>query len=181
MGVVLKADLDTDLGSSKNIYIRIENINLNRTLGRVKVAVTYWIDQEYSNNFKHSKDRHPKGSISNKIILYGEQEGEDNLGTEIDLPTYFEFDLSKPQKVMHPIYETKEVTEEVPYVSFDELGRRKTNYRTVTHRIREKVGEKEDITQVLDFDIEKTLISWCYGQIKAQLGNYVPVELLEDS
>lgn len=180
MGVVLKADLDTNLGSSKKIYIRIENINLNRTLGRVKVAVTYWVDQEHSELFKHSLDRHPKGSISNKVILYGEQENEDSLGREIDLPTYFEFDLSRPQKVMHPIYETKEVREEVPYVSFDELGRRKTAYRTVTHNVREKVGEKEDVTQVLDFDIEKTLISWCYGQIKAQLSNYVPVELLED-
>ena len=55
MGVLLKADLDTNLGSTKEIYIRIENINLNRTFGRVKVAVTYWIDQDHSEVFKHSK------------------------------------------------------------------------------------------------------------------------------
>ena len=181
MGVLLKGDLDTNLGSSKKIYIRIENINLNRTLGRVKVAVTYWIDQTYSDIFKHSENRHPKGVISNKIILYGEQIDESGLGREVDLPTYFEFNLTRPEKIKLPIYETKEVTEEVPYVSFDDMGRRRTAYRTVTRKINEKVGEKEDVTQVLDFDIEKTLISWCYGQIKAQLGNYIPIELLEDS
>ena len=61
MGVLLNMDLDTDLGSSKKVYVRIENINLNRTFGKVGVAVTYWIDQEYSNLFKNSEDRNCKG------------------------------------------------------------------------------------------------------------------------
>lgn len=177
MGVLLKADLDTNLGSTKEIYIRIENINLNRTFGRVKVAVTYWIDQDHSEVFKHSEDRHPVGQISNTIVLYDE---ENSLGEEVELPTVFEFDLKKPEKIKIPIYETREVAEEVPYIRFDDLGRKQTAFRTVKHNVKEKIGEKEDITQVLDFDIEKTLIAWCYGQIKAQLGKSVPIELLED-
>jgi len=175
MGVVLRGNLDTNLGSSKGIYIRIENINLNRTFGKVKVAVTYWIEQEYSNLFKHSTSRHPEGQIINKV--FWENEGEEQ---ELELPLLFEFDLTKPEQIKIPIYKLETVSEEVPYLRFDELGRRQTAYRTVQRQVKTKVGEKNDITQVLDFDIEKTLISWCYGQIKAQLAKIVPIEFLED-
>ena len=177
MGVLLNMDLDTDLGSSKKVYVRIENINLNRTFGKVGVAVTYWIDQEYSNLFKNSEDRNCKGQISNLVIYYP---NPDHLGEEIELPTYFEFNLTKPLLVKIPIYETKEIPEEIPYVSFDNLGRKVTKYRTVTRTIKNKVGEKEDISQVLDIDIESHLLSWCYGQVKAQLGQKLPIELLKD-
>ena len=178
MGLSIRSDLDTNLGSSSDVYIRIENINLNRTFGKVKVAVTYWVDQEHSEVFKHSEDRHPKGQIANRVIFYSD---DNTLGEEIELPTVFEFDLSKPQKVTIPIYETKDVLEEVPYIKFDKLGRRSTAYRTITRRVREKVGDKVDVTQVIDFDIEKTLISWCYGQIKAKLSEFIPANFLEDN
>ena len=178
MGLAIKADLDTDLGSSKKVYVRIENINLNRTFGRVKIGVTYWVDQKYSEVFKHSEDRHPQGQISDLVVFY---ENEDSVGQEINLPTFFEFDLARPIRTVFPIYETKEISEEVPYVKFDELGRRVVDFRTVSKIIKQKVGEKEDITQVLDFDIEKTLISWCYGQVKAQLAKIIPGDLLEDN
>lgn len=180
MGLIIHSDLDTNLGASEKVYIRIENLTLNRTFGKVKVAVSYWIDQDHSEIFKHSLERCPKGQISNKIIFYPD-ETEDSLGEEITLPVLFELNLTKPKTVYIPIYETKTVTEEVPYISFDELGRRSTAYRTVTRNVKEKVGEKPDVTQVLDFDIEKTLISWCYGQIKAHLAELIPADLLEDN
>lgn len=177
MGLLLQADLETNLGASKKVYVRIENINLNRTFGKVKVAVTYWINQEHSEQFKHSTLRHPQGQISNTVVLYDDKGVE---GEEKTLPTYFEFDLSKPKRVKIPVYEVKEVTDEVPFFRFDDLGRKQTSYRTVKRKEKVKVGEKDDLTQVLDFDIEKTLISWCYGQIKAQLAQIIPGNLLED-
>lgn len=171
-------DLDTDLGSSKKVYVRIENINLNRTFGKVGVAVTYWVDKSYSDTFKNSEDRFPKGQISNLVVFY---ENEESLGEELELPTYFEFNLTKPLQIKVPIYETKEVPEEVPYVGFDNLGRKVTRYRTVVRQVKDKIGEKNDVTQVLDLDIESHLLSWCYGQIKAQIGKQLPIELLEDN
>ena len=170
-------DLDTNLGSSKEVYFRIENINLNRTIGKVGVAVTYWINQDYSENFKHSLDRVPKGQISDLVVFY---EDENSMGEEINLPTFFEFYLTKPLTVKIPIYEIKEIPEEVPYVSFDQLGRKITKYRTIQRKEKIQIGEKTDITQVLDPDIENSLVSWCYGQVKAKLADYVPVELLID-
>lgn len=173
----MSMDLDTDLGSSKEVYFRIENINLNRTIGKVGVAITYWINQEYSENFKHSLDRIPKGQISNLVVLYSDDR---SLGEEIELPTFFEFNLTKPLTIKIPIYETKEIPEEVPYVSFDQLGRKITKYRTVIRKEKIQVGEKNDITQVLDPDIESSLVSWCYGQVKAKLAEYLPADLLID-
>lgn len=180
MGLIIRSDLDTSLGASKKVYIRIENLTLNRTFGKVKVAVSYWVDQDHSEIFKHSLERNPKGQIANKIIFYPDND-QDSMGEEITLPTLFEFNFTKPKTVYIPVYESKMVTEEVPYITFDELGRRSTAYRTITRKIKEKVGEKPDVTQVLDFDIEKTLISWCYGQVKAHLAELIPADLLEDN
>jgi len=178
MGVVLNSSIDTNLGSSDKIYLRIENINLNRTFGKVTVAVTYWINQSYSETFKHSTSRYPKGQILNNVIYYGDDDIE---GEEITLPVLFEFDLTTPKKIMVPLYKIEEVSEEVPYIKFDDLGRKTVAYRTVHHTVKTKIGEKEDITQVLDFNIEKTLISWCYGQIKAQLAEIIPIDILLDT
>ena len=177
MGVLMSMDLDTDLGSSKEVYFRIENINLNRTIGKVGVAVTYWINQEYSETFKRSLDRNPKGQISDLVVLYAD---DNSIGEEIKLPTFFEFYLTKPVTIKVPIYEVQEVPEEIPYVSFDQLGRKITKYRTVIRKEKTKIGEKNDLTQVLDPDIESNLVSWCYGQVKAELAKYVPVEQLVD-
>ena len=113
---------------------------------------------------------------SNGVLV----EKSDN-SANVKFALLFEFDLTKPERVKIPIYTIETVTEEVPYLRFDELGRRQTAYRSVKRQVKTKVGEKDDITQVLDFDIEKTLISWCYGQVKAQLAKIVPGEFLEDA
>lgn len=178
MGLKLKLDLETNLGPSKEVYSRIENINLNRTFGKVKVALTYWIDQESSKEEKHSQDRDPKNQIGTKVVYYRKL---GDLGTEIDLPVVFEFDMNKPVKSMVPIYEEKKYTSEVPYVSFDSRGRRQTKYRTQEFTEMVKVGEREDIRQVLDLSIESNLVSWCYGQVTAKLGEIFPVESIENS
>lgn len=177
MGLVIKADLETDLGASKNVYARVENINLNRTFGKIKVAVSYWIDKASSEDLKHTEDRNPETQISTHVLYHGKS---NDLGLELDLPVVFEFDMYKPLKVMVPEYAIREYTNEVPYVSFDSRGRKQTKYKTQKFTENIKVGEREDIHQVLDLSIEHNLVSWCYGQIRAKLGELVPVELIED-
>lgn len=177
MGLRIKTDLETNLGPSKNVYVRVENINLNRTFGKIKVAVTYWMDRESSVDFKYSESRNPENQISNHIIYY---RSKSDLGQEIYLPTVFEFDMYQPKKVMVPIVEEREYTAEVPYVSFDSRGRRQTKYKTQKFIETIKKGEREDTQQVLDLNIEHTLVSWCYGQVKAELSKSLPVELIEN-
>ena len=149
MGLRVRADLETSLGPSKNVYVRVENINLNRTFGKIKVAVTYWIDKESSEDFKHSEERYPENQISNHIVYY---RSKNDLGQELYLPVVFEFDMCRRQTK----YKTQKFTESV------------------------KKGEREDTQQVLDLDIEHNLVSWCYGQVKAELSKSLPVELIED-
>ena len=177
MGLRLKTDLETTLGPSKNVYVRVENINLNRTFGKIKAAVTYWIDRESSVDFKYSEDRNPENQISNHIIYY---RNSSDLGQEINLPVVFEFDMHKPVKIKVPVYEEREYTAEVPYVSFDAKGRRQTKYKTQKFTESIKKGEREDTQQVLDLNIETNLVSWVYGQVKAKLSLYLPVDLIED-
>ena len=60
------------------------------------------------------------------------------------------------------------------------MGRRQTKYKTQKFTESVKKGEREDTQQVLDLDIEHNLVSWCYGQVKAELSKSLPVELIED-
>lgn len=179
MGLKLQADLDTDLGSSKETYVRIDNINLNRIYRTVGVAVTYWLNKKASDTArKKNTTKLSKGLVQNRVIYY---ETKDSIGTEIELPTYFKFDMTNPQEIEVPVYEDVPVDVEVPYIGFDKRGRRITKYRTETKLEKRQIGTRKDISQVLDLDIEKGLVSWCYGQVKAALGKYLPVEIIKDN
>lgn len=179
MGLKLQVDLDTSLGSSNKVYLRIDNINLNRVFRTVKVAVTYWYDKSFADaSRKKVKSGFSKGLIENKVVLYTT---EDSLGTELELPTHFEFSMTNPEEVEVPVYEDVPVDVEVPYIGFDKQGRRVTKYRTETKLERHQIGTRKDTNQVLDLDIETGLVSWCYGQIKAILGKQIPVEFLKEA
>jgi len=178
MGLRLNIDLDTTAGPSKEVYVKIENIQLNRTFGKVNVGLTYWMSKEISDAVQDNSQSHfPKGQVGDKVIYYEDKYDE---GKEISLPTYLSFDMKKPVQIKIPIYEEKTHSEEVPYVGFDENGDEITKWRT--EKVTEKVliGERLDVIQVIDLDIESRLLSWCYGQVTAALGKVLPIENIEN-
>ena len=177
MGLRLRSSIDTNLGPTDKLYVRVDNINVNRIYRTVRVGVTYWFDKDTADSSRERNSRLSKGMVSNKIIIYEDPRKE---GKEINLPVHFEFKMESPRKVTIPIYEETPVEVEKPYVGFDDNGRRVILYRTETIVEKKKIGEREDYSQVLDLDLETSLVSWCYGQIKAELGQKIPVELLEN-
>lgn len=177
MGLKLNVDIDTALGQTKELYIRIESITVHRTFGRVTVAITAWKSKKDSDISKNSRGEKVQGLVGNKIVYY---EIEDSLGQEVMIPSVISFDTTKPRRVVVPVFEDRESFEEVPYKDVDEEGNWITCYKTEKTVERVQIGEREEITQELDLRVEDNLLSWSYGQVKAKLAEIVPIGLIED-
>lgn len=95
MGLRLAMDLDTNLGNSQDVYVRIENINVNKTFRRIQVATTLWLSKSTSDLSKEEgSPLVPFGLIDKHVVSY-EDIVNNPLGTELDLPVFFEFDLDE--------------------------------------------------------------------------------------
>ena len=103
----------------------------------------------------------------------------DSLGEDISIPNFFKFVPTYKGTVETPIYEVKEVTEEIPYVSFDSEGDEITLYRTKIKQEKVKIGSEKVEKVFYDKEAINKPIEYCYKELKARLGEIIPVDKLE--
>ena len=178
MGLLIKAPLDTTQGSVEKAYIRVESIQINRTTGIVRVAVTLWASKEDSDDSRKDIKFIPVNQIGNKIRIYKERYRDS--GKDIEIPTYFIFSSKKPRIVRIPVYEEVEIPEEIPYLTFDDDGSSRIDYRTEYIKEKKIIGYQDDVNQDVSLDFESGLLSWIYGQIKSELLPILPPGTLVD-
>lgn len=92
MGIRIALDLDTDLGNSREVYVKIETLNINRVTNTLGIGVTLWLLKKYSDKARKGDSILPFGQICSTVILYREG-SDDPLGEQIELPTYIECEL----------------------------------------------------------------------------------------
>lgn len=174
MGLLINADLETSAGSTKEAYARIDNYRVDKVSSRIRFAVSYWLSEEYAHKFNRKyldqKLKNATGLFSNLVVIYDE---EDN-GEEIEFPTFLEVNISKEEETKVPIYESKNITEEVPYVSFDENGDEVTKYRTVEKTVKEVVSYEVEIKEVIDNSIIGDLTNFCYNKLTKEIQKVIP-------
>ena len=51
MGLVIKADIETNQGPTKELYIRIDSYKVNRTVGQITFTTTSWLTKRYADRF----------------------------------------------------------------------------------------------------------------------------------
>jgi hypothetical protein len=73
-----------------------------------------------------------------------------------------------------PVYETQEVTKEVPYVSFNEDGEEITLYRTVKQQEEVQIDTKEVTKKVIDYSLVNRLEEVSYEYLKEKLTEHFP-------
>jgi len=81
--------------------------------------------------------------------------------------------------VEEDIFETKTVTKEVPYVSFDENGDEITLYRTVEVDEKIKVGTEKNTKQIVNYTILNNLEEFCYNHVVKILSEVIPENKIE--
>lgn len=174
MGIVIKADLETNAGPTNELYIRIDTWKVNLSVAKIRFTTTSWLNKKYADKFLREYADQPLrnsiGIVGTKLIYYPE-EGEEK---EFDITNLFDMPMHEDQLVEEPIYETKEVSKELPYVSFDENGDEITLYRTVKQEEKVQVGTEEQTRQVINYSLVNNLEQVTYEYLKKQLINYFP-------
>lgn len=180
MGFILKADLETNLGPSQEIYARIEGMSYNKGTNLAMFQVTYWVNKDHASKFNRTFLDEPFknmiGLIQDRVIFYSDEHKE---GVELILPQYIETHTVVEKEVEVPLYETKLTKKEVPYTSFDEEGEEITLYRTVHVEEQVQVGVEKEIKQVIDSSIAGRLLEFCYETLKQELGKQFPIDNIE--
>lgn len=158
MGLSFNLDTDTVKGPTKSIYCRINQITIQKDTDRVIVSLCY---------FNNSKKTSLIDVVSYEVIAY---EDGDTEGKEITLPSVLKLDLKEKVVIKEPIYKQELVKEQVPYVSFDDLGEEITKYREVEVEKNIKVGEEDKETTISAYDaIQKDIFQYCYGKVQEEI------------
>lgn len=180
MGFIIKADLETSLGPSKEVYVRIESITYNKGANLAMFQITYWIDKDHATKTNRTFIDEPLknmiGLIFDKVVYYVEGDSE---GVEVVLPQYIEHQAVVEKEVEIPILETKIKTKEVPYVSFDEEGEEITLYKTISIEEEVEVGKKVELKKVIDHSVPGRLLEYCYEVLKQELATRFPIDNIE--
>jgi len=180
MGFVIKADLETSLGPSQEVYVRVEGMSYNKGANLAMFQVTYWLNKEYASKANRTFIDEPLknmvGLIHDKVVYYEEGDSE---GIEITLPQYIEHPIVVEKEIEVPIFETTIIKKEVPYVSFDEEGEEITLYKTISVEEEVEIGKKVEVKKVIDHTVPGRLLEYCYEVLNQELAKQFPIDNIE--
>ena len=182
MGLQINADLETIHGPTQEAYIKIDSIRLNQVMGEVKFTTSAWLTKEYADRFKRvyfdEPGKNAKGILPSKVVYF---ENDDSDGEDIEFSNFYIKRLVVEKEVETPIYEEKEKQEELPYITFDSEGNEITKYRTSISKVKEQVGTKKEIKELIDYSISTNIFGFCSGELKKDLSELFGKENIKDN
>ena len=175
MGLVIKADIETSSGPTKKAYVRIDNYRVDKVTSRLRFAVSYWRTKESAHNFNRlyleENLKNATGLFSSNIVFYESKEDE---GKEVSLPTFFDINMASEEVVEEPVFEMKDVTKTVPFISFDENGDEITLQKEVTKKEKVQVDVVTSTKNKINNSIIGDLPKYCYNEVKKQIQQLLP-------
>ena len=180
MGLRINADLETSAGPSQEVYIRVESFRWSKVTNTLDFAVSSWIDQEAANKFSRTyvddELSHAVGLLTPKVVYYSDDSSE---GEEIEIINFYKTSPTVEKEIEEPIFEEKEISKEIPYVSFDENGDEITLYRTKVEVEKVQVGVNKIKKELLDYSVTGNTLDYCYKVLLEELAKVFPKEKLE--
>lgn len=177
MGLVLNLDLETSQGPTNELFISIDSWKVNCTVGEIKFSTTAWLDKSYADKFRRKycgDELKPAiGLVAPKVVYYNSPTSD---GIDIVISNYYSLTMSQEKVVEVDIIEEREITKEVPYISFDEEGNEITLYKSVTTTEEVKIGTKEETKEMYNYNIPlDNLGNFCYTFLRGELGKTFPI------
>ena len=180
MGLRINADLETSAGPSQEMYLGVESFRWSKVTNTLDFAISSWINQDaaekFSRTYTDDELSHAKGLLTPKVVHYSDDDSE---GVEVELKNFYSVSPTKSITIEEPIFEEKEISKEIPYVSFDENGDEITLYRTKIEVEKVEVGVNKVKKEALDFSVTKNTIGYCYKVLKGELENIFPKDKIE--
>lgn len=176
MGLVLKVDLDTSGGSTKEAYIRIETCRINKVQAQLEFTTTCWLNKRLAGKFyrKYLDDplTNAGGLIKKEVVYYKDE--NDVEGKEVTIENYFKVSTVKEVEIEDPVYETKVVKKTVPYISFDEDGNEVEKTKTVEKEEKVQVGTNKVNKKLIDYSLMEKPFELAYTHLKNVLSKDFP-------
>lgn len=180
MGFKLNVDLETSSGPSHEVYVRIESLVINRVTATARFQLTYWIDQDhaiaFNKEYVEEEQRNMVGLVQERLLYY---ENEDSEGIEVFVPHMIEVDIAEEKEITVPVYETRTINKEVPYISFDENGDEITLFRTNTSEESIKIGSKVETRKVININLAENIFKYGYSEVINKLKEFFPENKIE--
>jgi len=176
MGLVLKVDLDTSGGSTKEAYIRIETCRINKVQAQLEFTTTCWINKKAAGKFyrKYLDDplTNAGGLIKKEVVYY--KNAKDIVGTEISIENYYKVPVVEEVTVEEPIYEKKLVKKEVPFISFNENGEEIEKTKIVEREEKVQVDAKKIKRKLIDYSLMEKPFEFAYKHLHKELSKFFP-------
>ena len=176
MGLLIKGDIETNVGPTNSIYCRIESYKVQIPRAQVQFTVQYWQDKESADGYTgvyEGDNRENTGHYAYDIVNHSEVLiYKDSTPSSIELPKSIKSSPRIEKELMVPTYEKKVVTKEVPYISFDENGDEIVLTRKVDTLERVLVKERATHQQYFDRKVLNNFPVYCYMELKQHLKDY---------
>lgn len=180
MGIKLHLDIETNRGPTSELYIRIDSWKVNMSINEITFTTTSWLDKTYADRFLrkyYTDELNPAiGLVQAKVIYYDSPTDD---GKEVEIKNFYTVPMYVEQEVEHPVFEEKEVSREVPYISFDENGDEITLYKTIATLEKVKVGINKETKKVIDYTIIDRLSQFSYDHLIEELSKVFPKDKIE--
>jgi len=180
MGFRLNVDLETGSGPTQEAYVRIDNYRFNKVTSELVLTTTTWLNKDKAASFNRTyldeSLKNAEGLVSANVLYYDTPESE---GEEVEIPILFKTSLAELTEIELPLYEKKEVIEQVPYVSFDSNGDEVTKYRDELIVKEVQTGSYKDKREVIDISVLNNLYEYSYSVVKKKLAELFPEDKIE--
>lgn len=177
MGFILDVDLETSEGPSHEVYVRIESVTYNKVTNLVQFQLTYWQERKYAIRFNRTymdeEMRNAEGLIQERVLYFADSDSD---GVEVLLPHHIKVPLTSTKEVEVPMYETRQVEKEVPFISFNEEGDEVIKYRTVHSEEKIRTGVTVEYKEVIDTTLLSDLFGFCYNKALETISQWIPEE-----
>jgi len=180
MGFVLNVDLETSEGPSQEVYVRIESLTYNKTTSEIRFQISYWQNRDkairFNRTYLQEEKNNAVGLIQEGVIYFKDEKSD---GVQITFNQHMKVYTVVEEEVEIPIYENKQITKEVPYVSFDDNGDELILYRTVNLEEQVQTGTSKKVEQVISGGVLDDTFGFCYGKIYEELLRYFPKDKIQ--
>tara|TARA_B100000212_G_scaffold63224_1_gene43280 strand:+ start:753 stop:1301 length:549 start_codon:yes stop_codon:yes gene_type:complete len=170
MGIIIKADLDTNNGSTNKAYASIRTFTVNRERYHISYNVQYFLNKNSVQKPTYIGEDIDYGSISpffspyNIIFYKGKGKFE-----ELNLIQNKKLILGKSKTISIPIYEELEKIKEVPFITFDQDGNEVEIVRHQKVKVKEKVGSEKVKKEIIDESLIENPLKACYEDLEKEL------------
>ena len=183
MGLQLNVDLDTNVGATKQAYLRLETCRINKVQAQIEFTTSVWVNKESADKFyrKYVDDplTNASGLLTREVVYY--KDDFDSKGVQVILDNYFKVPCVTEVEVEEPIYENQKTSKTVPYISFDENGEEVVKEKVVEKVEQVQVGIDKIKKQLIDYSLMENPITFAYEFLKYELSKHFPSESITDA